>query len=120
MTVYVDNWRQEATVGRVSGRWSHLFAGPWDNPGELHQLAANIGLRRSWYQAKDWPTGHYDVTDSKRRQAIAAGAVPVDWHDMGKLMSASRRRGRDNPPPPGEADRWRPPALPAERTETAR
>lgn len=113
MTVYVDDWRQQATVGKTTARWSHLFVGPWDDPDELHELAARIGLRRAWYQAKDWPTGHYDVTDPKRRQAIAAGAVPVAWRDMGKLMSASRRRGRDNPPPPSEADRWRPPTLPA-------
>ena len=45
MSVYVDDWRQRATAGRVSGTWSHLFAGPWDDPAELHQLAAATGLR---------------------------------------------------------------------------
>jgi hypothetical protein len=67
VTVYVDDWRQQATIGRVSDTWSHLFAGPWDDPAELHQIAARIGLRRSWYQAKPWPRGHYDVAEARDR-----------------------------------------------------
>ncbi|GAT07591.1 DUF4031 domain-containing protein [Mycolicibacterium novocastrense] len=76
MTVYVDDMRLPARVGRIEARWSHLFS---DNPDptELHRLAAKIGLRRAWFQDK--PSGaHYDVTDTKRRAAIAAGAVPIE------------------------------------------
>jgi hypothetical protein len=113
MTVYVDNFQVQATVGRITAQWSHLFSWPWDDPGELHALAARIGLSRRWYQDKEWPRGHYDVTSLKRRLAIAAGAVPVSCRDMGKLMSAARKRGLGNPPPASEADRWRPPALEA-------
>jgi hypothetical protein len=47
VTVYVDDWRQRAVVGRTAATWSHLFAGPWD------------------------------VTEPRRQAAIAAGAVPV-------------------------------------------
>lgn len=113
MTVYVDDARIRATAGRVSGRWSHLFSWPWDDPAELHGLARRIGLSRSWYQDKVWPHGHYDVTDPLRRQAIAAGTVPVSWRDTGRLMSAARARGRGNPPPDGESARWSPPPLAA-------
>jgi hypothetical protein len=36
VTVYVDDVRIPDRVGRVSGTWSHLFTGPWDDPAELH------------------------------------------------------------------------------------
>jgi len=35
MTVYVDNWREHARGGRLTARWSHLMAGPWDDIEEL-------------------------------------------------------------------------------------
>jgi Protein of unknown function (DUF4031) len=54
MTVYVDDWRQAAKVGRLNARWSHLTVGPFDDPEELHAFAARIGLRRSWFQDKPW------------------------------------------------------------------
>jgi hypothetical protein len=57
MTVYVDDYRVQATVGRISARWSHLFVAPDGDIEELHALAARIGLRRSWFQAKGWPRG---------------------------------------------------------------
>jgi hypothetical protein len=94
MTVYVDDWRQPARVGRITARWSHLTVGPDDDLAELHAFAARIGLRRSWFQGKPWPRAHYDVTDSKRRQAIAAGAVPVTWREAGqrRLDALAARR----------------------------
>lgn len=81
MTVYVDDARIPARVGRISGRWSHLFTDSTDL-AELHAFAGRIGLRRAWFQHKPGPGydfSHYDVTDGKRRQAIAAGAVQVPW-----------------------------------------
>ena len=88
MTVYVDDWRQLARAGRITDWWSHLTVGPDDDLAELHAFAERIGLRRAWFQDKPWPRAHYDVTDSKRRQAIAAGAVPVTWRE------AARQRTR--------------------------
>ena len=79
MTVYVDDWRQRARVGHLDAHWSHLIIGPGDDIEELHAFAAGIGLRRTWFQDKPWPHAHYDVTESKRRQAIAAGATAITW-----------------------------------------
>lgn len=76
MTVYVDDMRRQARVGRINARWSHLMA---DTTDELHAFAARLGLRRSWIQHEGKPTEHYDVTDSKRDQALALGAVPVGY-----------------------------------------
>jgi hypothetical protein len=61
-----------------------MFVGPDDDLAELHDLAARIGMRRSWFQDKPWPRAHYDVTESKRAQAIAAGAVPVSALEAGR------------------------------------
>lgn len=98
MTVYVDNFRTPATVGRIRGRWSHLTA---DTPAELAAFAARIGLRSAWFQARcrygACPTVdgicahfHYDVTDSKRAAAIQAGARAVDLRELGAIVSARR------------------------------
>jgi hypothetical protein len=98
MTVYVDNYRVPATVGRIRGRWSHLTA---DTPDELHEFAAKIGHRREWFQGKckhaACPTidgvcahFHYDVVDSRRAAAIYAGAKAIDLREMGAIISARR------------------------------
>jgi len=96
--IYVDDWRQRARVGGIEAVWSHMLAGPWDDSEELHRFAQSIGMYPGWYQAKPWPKGHYDVTETRRRLAIARGAVPVTWQEMGQMLADARRRGRDNPP----------------------
>lgn len=95
MTVYVDNFRAPARVGRTTARWSHLTA---DTPDELHTFAARLGLRRAWYQAhcksqscEPCPHWHYDVVDAKRQAAIQAGAKSIDIREMGALISARRK-----------------------------
>ena len=106
MSVYVDNYRRPATVGRVRGRWSHLTA---DSPAELHAFAARIGLRRSWFQARcrygECPQVdgvcahfHYDVVDTKRGEAIRAGARSIDIRDLGAITSARRAAYREVTP----------------------
>jgi len=89
MTVYVDNFRVPARVGRLVG-WSHLSA---DTAAELHEFAARLGLRRSWFQDKGDGRWHYDVVDSMRSEAIRLGAVPVDIREFGALVRARRTRG---------------------------
>lgn len=92
MTIYVDDMRREAQVGPIRGRWSHLFTDQ-DDQTELHRFARRIGMQRSWYQhaeheaERPWLC-HYDVTDVKRRAAIAAGAVPISWFEAGRMHHA--------------------------------
>lgn len=95
MTVYVDNVRIPASVGRYKDRrWCHLFSFD-DDPTELHALAAGIGLRRSWFQNKDrygrspW-LNHYDVTEAKRAAAIRAGAVEIDLREFSERVQRIR------------------------------
>ncbi len=97
MSVYVDNVRIPATVGRYTAHWSHLFT---DSPDltELHELAARIGLRRAWFQDKA-SGAHYDVTERKRVAAIVAGAHPIDWWEAGTVWRVRRtpEQGRNAP-----------------------
>ncbi len=98
MTVYVDNFRRHATVGRLRARWSHLTA---DTPDELHHFAERIGLQRGWFQGQckhgTCPSVagccahfHYDVTDAKRAAAVNAGARSIDIRQMGAITSRRR------------------------------
>lgn len=54
----------------------HMIA---DTPAELHAMADTIGVARRWFQvpprASFW---HYDISMSRRRLAVLAGAVECD------------------------------------------
>jgi hypothetical protein len=48
-----------------------------DSVGELHAFAAQLGLRKEWFQHRTmYP--HYDVTLSVQRRALALGAQVGD------------------------------------------
>lgn len=98
MTIYVDTAMIPAKVGRYDSRWCHLMSGDLD-PTELHEFASRIGLLRSWFQpgfrlgsrTNTCPVGdHYDVTEGKRRAAVAAGAVELDRDGFIALMRKRR------------------------------
>ena len=114
MTVYVDDARIPARVGRLSSTWSHLIA---DTQDELHEFASRLGLRRSWFQdptktgkpfkakpgsraAQNW---HYDVTEGKRRQAVALGAVEVTSREALAIIEARHRVAMESAPAQGES-----------------
>jgi hypothetical protein len=90
MTVYVDDSRIPARVGRLTARWSHLIA---DDRDELHAFATRLGLRREWFQDKPNGRWHYDVTDSKRTQAIRQGATPITWRQAAAIIRDRRSVG---------------------------
>ena len=78
MSVYVD---QLVSFGGDSApkcfrnkKSCHMYA---DTLEELHAMALRIGLKREWFQA-DSHLNHYDLTESKRKLAIAAGAIEQD------------------------------------------
>ena len=72
MTVYVDDVRHR--FGRMV--MCHMWA---DTVEELHAFAAQLGLKRSWFQCPpkaSWE--HYDISLSVKAAAIRAGAVLTD------------------------------------------
>ncbi len=92
LTVYVDDWRQRATVRDRTDRWSHLLA---DDPDELHTMAAALGIPPRGYQLhrRSAVLNHYDVPEALRVRAIELGAVAVTWREMARLTRAWRRAG---------------------------
>ena len=101
LTVYVDDWRQRATVRDRTDRWSHLLA---DDPDELHAMAGALGIPLRAYQhhRRSAALNHYDVPEGLRRRAIELGAVAVTWREMARLTREWRRAGarptRRDPP----------------------
>ena len=93
LTVYVDDWRQRATVRDRTDRWSHLLA---DDPDELHAMAAALGIPPRGYQRhrRSPALNHYDLPESLRLRAIELGAVAGDV-------------AGDGTPHTGVASRWR-------------
>jgi DNA polymerase-1 len=58
---------------------------------ELHTFAQRIGLRRSWAQVPPKASHlHYDLTPSKRREAIEEGALSVTREEIVALWRAER------------------------------
>lgn len=79
MSVYVDKLfaleskdARAFFVGTRTGhRWCHMWA---DKDEELHEMAAKLGLKRSWFQPHH-RVSHYDLVPSKRALALRLGAV---------------------------------------------
>jgi hypothetical protein len=99
VSVYVDD-------GFVEGDWAlwtgggHMQA---DTLEELHAMADRLGLKRSWFQSKPgkpWHD-HYDLTGTKRDQAIRLGAVSLTWREAARR----NRKVRLAQAKPGEVER---------------
>jgi predicted metal-dependent hydrolase len=97
VSVYVD----DAFLCGDWGRWTgggHLQA---DTTSELHAFAAQLGLRREWFQRKPGrpDRDHYDLTRSARDQAIRLGAVPETMRE-GVERRRAVRHAREPPAAP--------------------
>ena len=95
MSVYVDQAFISATVHNGSAvhtsKWCHLMA---DSTDELVEFGKRIGLKESWLQSRGKVTEHFDVTQPKRRAAVAAGAIEIDSEkavDLLRLKSDARK-----------------------------
>jgi hypothetical protein len=80
--VYVDKLfvlpskdKQAYRAGTRNGhQWCHMWA---DNTEELMKFATSIGLKPEWFQSSG-KLQHFDLVPSKRRRAIANGAIETD------------------------------------------
>ena len=71
MAIYVDRLVDYHRAGKMAGFWCHMTA---DSLPELHKMADKIDLKREWFQNHPIHP-HYDIRPSKRRLAIANGAL---------------------------------------------
>ena len=87
MPVYVDRARNG--FGRML--MCHMIA---DTPDELHAMADRIGVARRWFQtppkASFW---HYDIAQTKRALAIAAGAIDCERNAFVEHLRRIRTSG---------------------------
>lgn len=81
--VYVD---MLINYGWKLGPSCHMIA---DTEIELHELAAKIGLKRSWFQT-DSILNHYDLTGNKRKLAIANGAIEINRKQLCERMNKAK------------------------------
>jgi hypothetical protein len=83
MAVYVDYARNK--LGRLL--CSHMIA---DSLAELHAMARAIGMKRKWFQGEaSFP--HYDVSQTRRREAVRLGAVEVGRRELVHVMRRYRQ-----------------------------
>lgn len=82
MAVYVDLARNP--LGRM--KCCHMVA---DTLEELHEMANSIGMRREWFQPKSFP--HYDVSLTRRTEALRLGAIEINRKQLAEFMRAKRR-----------------------------
>ncbi len=88
MPVYVDNERNK--FNRMI--MCHMVA---DTLDELHAMATKIGLRRDWFQTSRNGMPHYDVSLSRRKRAIALGAVEIDRCRLVEIMRLYRYKKKE-------------------------
>lgn len=94
MTVYVDNYK--GRYGRMI--MCHMMA---DTDDELHSMAAKIGLSRIWFQDKT-SFKHYDVSLSKKAQALKLGAVEITAKELVLKFRPTRPQGQEKEKRGGE------------------
>lgn len=78
--ILVDGITEHETSLRYK-KWSHLVSDVSED--ELHAFAAQLGLKRSWFQGRPKASAaHYDVTPPKRALALKLGAVEVTSREL--------------------------------------
>ena len=81
MPVYIDFARNNFR-GMIM---CHMLA---DTIEELHAMADKLGLKRQWFQSGNIP--HYDLSLSKRREAIKHGVQILDGKQIIQLIKKWR------------------------------
>lgn len=72
--------------------WYHMATDNRSDHGleELHAMADRLGLRRQWLHRHPG-IPHYDVPETKKREAIAHGAVEVTTRELILRCRRSRK-----------------------------
>ena len=84
MSVYVDNMH-ETKMGKYGRmKMCHMVS---ENEGELHAMAARIGINRKWFQGD-----HYDICMSKRSMALEFGAKPITMREAVGVIKIFREK----------------------------
>lgn len=78
--VYVD---MLINYGWKLGPSCHLLA---DSVEELHEFAAKLGMKRSWFQMSRMGLPHYDLVASRRAKAVKLGAIEINRNQLCEMI----------------------------------
>jgi Protein of unknown function (DUF4031) len=85
MSVYVDD--MNAPFGRML--MCHLIA---DTTEELLRMVDIIGVQRKWIQDAGTNREHFDIALSKKKLAVNAGAVEIEYgYELAKMLDQKDR-----------------------------
>ena len=84
MSVYVDDAKND--FGRM--KMCHMLA---DSNQELLFMVDKIGVARKWIQHARTPYEHFDIAQSKRALAVAAGAVEITVRDSAVVVNKKKQ-----------------------------
>jgi len=85
MAVYVD--RMQAEFRRMV--MCHMVA---DTSRELKEMAKKIGVKEKWIQGQGTYKEHFDVCLSKRKLALANGAIEISREQLFSILEKKRKR----------------------------
>ncbi len=86
MSVYVDDMAAPYSPPHAPTRtytMCHMIA---DSHDELIAMVRRIGVDPKWIQDEGLSTEHFDVAKTKRKLAVAAGAVELTSRDLVRKM----------------------------------
>lgn len=83
MSVYVDNM----AIGYRGMIMCHMIA---DTREELLEMVDKIGVQRKWIQYPHTAKEHFDVCLSKRKAAVAEGAIEITQMELARKIQAKR------------------------------
>ena len=83
MAILVDELREYPGVALPFTDWCHMATDA--SFEELHAFAAQLGLRRAWFQRD-----HYDLPPHGRAAAVALGAEQVATRELLMRMAGPR------------------------------
>jgi len=70
------------------GKACHMVA---DTTDELHAMAKRLSLKRGWFQPGTSSLPHYDLTASKRQQAVRFGAIEITREQLVERLHARKK-----------------------------
>lgn len=84
MSVYVDTMR----AGYRRMVMCHMIA---DTTEELLKMVDTIGVNRKWIQKAGTYSEHFDICLSKRKLALAHGALEITQMELGRKLVERRK-----------------------------
>jgi uncharacterized protein DUF4031 len=94
MSVYVDPLFSTEHLKSAKWRYSQSCHLTSDSHDELMAFARRLGLKAAWLQHGGRHSEHFDLTVSKRAQAVSLGAKELTMHEAGEQLVTRMRAAK--------------------------